>query len=155
MNEVKLDDCGHPNGNVEFSAAAGGIVAEEPDDNDDKEWVSLNELGENLGLPHGGEQPQTISEQIAQVSMDPSLYYTVPHGNSRDSSRRTSQKRQRRSHRLQSADCALRSSGYTWPWSLDSNSLSTIWSRLHFGRIKTGALCSALCVPPQVERLRF
>jgi len=153
VNEVKLDDYGRPNGNVELSAVAARIVAEEPDDDDDKDWVSLNELGENLGLPHGGEQPQTISEQIAQVSVEPSPYCTIPHGNSRDSSRRTSQKRRRRSHHLQSADFALRSSGYTWPWSLDFSSLSTIWSRLHFGRIKIGALCSALCVPSQVERL--
>jgi len=77
VNEVKLDDCGQPKGNAELSAAVDGIVAEDPDDNDDKEWVSLNELGENLGLPHGSKQPQTISEQIAQVSGESSLHRTI------------------------------------------------------------------------------
>jgi len=54
---------------VEFSAAADGIVVEGPDDIDDKDWVSLNGAGEGLGLPHDCDQPQTISEQIAQVGV--------------------------------------------------------------------------------------
>ena len=153
MNEVKLDDDSPSKGNVEPSTVAACIVAEEPDENDDKEWVSLNELGENIGLPHDGKQPQTISEQIAQVSAEPNLDRSIPHGNSRNSSRRTSQKRERRSRHLQSAGFFLRYSGCTWLWSLDSSSSSTNWPRLHFGRIKIGALCSASCVPSQVERL--
>ena len=73
MNEVKLDNGGQSTANVEFSAAAGGIVIEDPKDNDDKDWVSLNEAGGSLGLPHDSDQPQTISEQIAQVSVEPCL----------------------------------------------------------------------------------
>ena len=69
MNEVKLNDGSQSTVNVEFSAATNGIVVEDPEDNDDKDWVSLNGAGENLGLPHDGNQPQTISEQIAQVSI--------------------------------------------------------------------------------------
>jgi len=68
VNEVKLNDGSQFTANVEFSAAADGIVVEDPEDNDDKDWVSLKEVDENLGLPHDGNQPQTISEQIAQVS---------------------------------------------------------------------------------------
>lgn len=64
MNEVKLNDSSQSAVNVEFSAADSNVT----EDNDDKDWVSLNEAGENLGPPHDGNQPQTISEQIAQVS---------------------------------------------------------------------------------------
>ena len=71
MNEVTLGDASQSNGNVELSAATSGIVTEDHDEYDDKDWVSLNELGENLGLPHEGKPPQTISEQIAQVSAEP------------------------------------------------------------------------------------
>jgi hypothetical protein len=67
VNEVKLNDGGQSTTNVGLGAA-DGIVAEDPEDDDHKDWVSLNEAGENLGLPRDGEQPQTISEQIAQVS---------------------------------------------------------------------------------------
>ena len=73
MNEVKLNDGGQSTTNMEFSATADGIVVEDPEDNDGKDWASLNEIGENLGLPHDGDQPQTISEQIAQVSTNQSL----------------------------------------------------------------------------------
>ena len=76
VNEVKLDGGSQRNGNAELSAAAG-CLAEDPDDNDDKEWVSLDELGESLGLPRDGKQPQTISEQIAQVSAEPSLIRSI------------------------------------------------------------------------------
>ena len=138
MNEVKLHDDGQ---GVEAT-----IVAEDPEDNDDKDWVSLNELGENIGLPHDGKRPQTISGQIAQVSTEQSLNRSIPDRDSRNSSCRTSLKRQRRSHHLQLADFVLRYSGYTWPWSLGTSLLSTIWSLLRFGRIKIGASCSALCV---------
>jgi len=64
VNEVKLNDSSQSAVNVEFSAADSNVT----EDNDDKDWVSLNEAGENLGPPHDGNQPQTISEQIAQVS---------------------------------------------------------------------------------------
>ncbi|KAF9654351.1 hypothetical protein BDM02DRAFT_138295 [Thelephora ganbajun] len=74
VNEVKLNDGGHSTVKVEFSAATDGIVVE---DNDDKDWLSLNEVGENLGLPHDGHQPQTISEQIAQKSIVPHLPKTT------------------------------------------------------------------------------
>jgi len=68
VNEVKLNDGGQSTANADFSAATGGIAVEDPEDNDDKDWVSLKGVDENLGLPHDGGQPQTISEQIAQVS---------------------------------------------------------------------------------------
>jgi hypothetical protein len=68
-----LNDGSQPTASVEFTAAADGIVVEGSEDNDDKDWISLNEVGESLGLPHDGSQPQTISEQIAQVSLTPSI----------------------------------------------------------------------------------
>lgn len=71
MNEVKLSDGGQPTTGVEFTAAVDGTVAEDPGDNNDKDRVSLNEAGEGLGLPHDTTRPQTISEQIAQVSVTP------------------------------------------------------------------------------------
>ena len=67
MNEVKLNDGSQSAVNVEFSATDSNVT-EDPEDTDDKDWVSLNEAGENLGPTHDGNQPQTISEQIAQVS---------------------------------------------------------------------------------------
>lgn len=94
MNEVKLDDSSQSTANVEFSAAAGGIVVDDPEDNDDKDWVSLNEIGENLGLPHDVNLPRTISERIAQVSAESSFTRLTFDGNPRNSSCRTSQKRQ-------------------------------------------------------------
>ena len=104
MNEVKLNDGGQSTTNMEFSATADGIVVEDPEDNDDKDWASLNEIGENLGLPHDDDQPQTISEQIAQVSTKPTLIHSIPDGDPRNSSCLISPKRQRRSHLLRSAD---------------------------------------------------
>lgn len=68
MNEVKLDDGGQSTANIGFSAAGDGVVVEDPEENDDKDWVSLDEVGESSGLPRDNSQPQTISEQIAQVS---------------------------------------------------------------------------------------
>lgn len=68
MNEVKLNNGSQSTTNVEFSATADGIVVEDPEDPEDDDWVSLSGAGENLGLPHDINQPQTISEQIAQVS---------------------------------------------------------------------------------------
>jgi len=72
VKEVKLNDGSLPNANVELSAAADGVVVEDPENSDDKDWVSLSGAGENLGLPRDGNQPQTISERIAQVgTFDP------------------------------------------------------------------------------------
>jgi hypothetical protein len=82
VNEVKLYNNGQSSTNVEFPAASYGVVVENPEDNDDKDWVSLNELGENLGLPHDGDQPQTISEQIVQVSAESSPDHPIPDVNS-------------------------------------------------------------------------
>lgn len=73
MNEVKLNDDGQSTAHVEFTAAADGIVVEDPEDNEGKDWISLNDAGENLGLPHDGSQPRTISERIAQVSTPPGV----------------------------------------------------------------------------------
>lgn len=101
MNEVELHGGSQPTANVEFSAATDGIVV---GGGDDKDWVSLNELGGDLGLPRDGNQPQTISERIAQVSADPSLNHPVSDDNSRNSSCPTSPKRRRRSHHLRLAD---------------------------------------------------
>jgi len=92
VNEVKLDDSSQSTANVEFSAA--GIVVDDPEDNDDKDWVSLNEIGENLGLPHDVNLPRTISERIAQVSAESSFTRPTFDGSPRNSSCRTSQKRQ-------------------------------------------------------------
>lgn len=104
MNEVKLNDGSRPTATVEFSAATDGIVVEDLEDNDDKDWVSLHGAGETLSLPHGGGQPQTISEQIAYVSTGLTLALSIPDGNPRNSSCHTSPQRQRRSHRLLSVD---------------------------------------------------
>lgn len=84
MNEVELNDGSQSTANVGFST-----VVDDTEDNDDKDWVSLNEAGGNLGLLHDDNQPQTISEQIVQVSIDsvftptslmlvPEIRYTVP-----------------------------------------------------------------------------
>lgn len=151
MNEVKLDDGSQSNGKVEFPATVG-VVAEDHDGHGDEDWVSLNELGENFGLPHDVKYPQTISEQIAQVSAEPNPSCYIPDDNCRNSSCHISPERPRRSHHSRLADFVLRYSGYTWPWSLDAGSLSIIWSRLRFGKINTGVLGSVLCVPPFFER---
>lgn len=68
MNEVKLHDGGQSAVDVELTAAKDGAVIEGPDDNDDKDWVPMTDSGKSLGLPHNDSKPQTISEQIAQVS---------------------------------------------------------------------------------------
>ena len=69
MNEVKLSDDGQSTVNVEFTAAADGTVAENPEENDDKDWLSLTEADQNIDMLRDGSKPQTISEQIAQVSV--------------------------------------------------------------------------------------
>jgi hypothetical protein len=74
VNEVKLNDDGQSTVNVELAAVADSIVTEDPEGNDDKGWVSLTEADQNLGLPRNVPKPQTISEQIAQVSM---TQYTI------------------------------------------------------------------------------
>ena len=123
MNEVKLDNGGQPNGKVEFSATVDGTIAEDPDDNDDKDWMPLNELGENLGVPHDGKPPRTISEQIVQVSAEQSPNHPIPDSNCRNSSRHTSPEPRRRFHHLRLAGFVSRYSGYIWPWSLGISSL--------------------------------
>lgn len=67
MNEVKLNDGDQSTVNVGSTAVADDFVVEDPEDNDDKDWVSLTEASESLSLPDDGSNPQTISEQIAQV----------------------------------------------------------------------------------------
>lgn len=146
VKEVKLNDGSLYNANIEFSAAADGVVVEDPEDNDDRDWVSLSGAGENLGLPHDGNQPQTMSEQIAQVSISGPVL-SIPDRSPRNSSCRISQKRQKQYHHLRSIDFDLPYSDYIWLWSPDTNSLSTISSRLQSGRIKIEASVSALCVP--------
>jgi hypothetical protein len=116
VNEVKLNDGSQPTTNAESPAAAGGVVVVvDTEDNDDKDWVSLDEAGGNLGLPYDTNQPQTISEQIAQVSVGSALTPAISHRSPRNSLYRTSQKRQRRSHRLRSTGFVLHYRGYTWP----------------------------------------
>ena len=112
MNEVQLNDGSQSTTNAEPSAAAGGVVVDDTED-DDKDWVSLNEAGGNLGLPYDGNQPRSISEQIAQVSINSTLTPAIPHGSPRNSLYRTSQKRQRRSHLLRSISFVLQYRGYT------------------------------------------
>lgn len=75
VNEVKLSDDGQSTANVEFAAAASGIVVEDPED--DKDWISLNDAGESSGLPHDGSQPRTISERIARKFIAPYLPKTT------------------------------------------------------------------------------
>lgn len=73
VKEVKLDDGGQSTAKPEFTATVDSIVLEDAEDNDDKDWVSLNDAGQSLGLPHDSGQPQTICEQIAQVSTTPCI----------------------------------------------------------------------------------
>lgn len=62
VNEVKLDDRGQSTVYVEPTATDNIII-----DDDDKDWISLNEAGENPGLQQDAIKPQTVSERIAQV----------------------------------------------------------------------------------------
>lgn len=66
MNEVKLNDGDRTTVNVEFTAVADGPTV---GDNDDKDWVPLTDASESVGLSHDDSKPQTVSEQIAQVSV--------------------------------------------------------------------------------------
>ena len=78
MNEVKLVDDDQSATNIEF-AAAGDDIFEDPEENDDRDWVSSEEVGQSFGRPHDNSQPQTMCEQIAQVGMTLSIAKSSTH----------------------------------------------------------------------------
>ena len=147
-----MNDDGKPSANVEFSATSDAIVVEDLEDSDDRNLESLNVLGESLGLPHDGNQPQTISERIAQVRAKPySGVYPFPDSNFRSSLCPTSPEQQRRSRHLRLTDSSARYSACTWPWSLDASSSLMNCFSLQFGKTGPGALGSASWVSSPAE----